>query len=255
MVRRQDLKKLVIQAIRGRSMGNYLIALLAVLFAAAIRFGLEPWLAGRAHYLVFVVAVFVAAMFGGSIPAALAALLSILCVEFLDDAYRQVPSAGVELATFVGSAAIVIWLVHLVMQLRRQSAQDEGQARIREEQAIQQAEAHALLIDGIGGHGVVMLDVEGRIRIWSKGAERLLGWTEGDAIGQLASFCYPAVDLMAGKPAADVDRARAQGGVSERANRLHKDGHVVDVRVNLCALHDPRGRFRGYALLLGETDD
>lgn len=255
MYRRQDFKKLVVQAIRGRSAGNYLIALLAVLFAAAIRFGLEPWLAGRAHYLVFVVAVFIAAMFGGSVPALLAAALSVVCVELLDEAYGTVPSAAVELFTFAGASAIVIWLVHLVMQLRRRSAQDEGQARIREEHAIQQSEAHALLIDGLGGHGVVMLDVDGRVRIWSKGAERLLGWTEGDAIGQLASFCYPAADLMAGKPVADVDRARADGGFSERARRLHKDGRTVDVRSNLSALHDPRGRFRGYALLLGDVDD
>ena len=253
--RYQDLKKLVIQAARGRSMGSYLIALLAVLFAAAIRFGLEPWLAGRAHYLVFVVAVFIAAMFGGSIPAALAAILSVLCVELLDEAYGRVPSATVELATFLGSAAIVIWLVHLIMQLRRRSAQDEGQARLREEHAIQQAEAHALLIDGLGGHGLAMLDVDGRVRIWSKGAERLLGWTEEDAVGQLASFCYPASDLMAGKPAADLDGARIDGGISERTARLHKNGSTVIVEIDFCALHDPRGRFRGYALLIGRVDD
>jgi len=54
-------------------MVGYLIALLAVALAAGIRLGLEPWLAGRAHYLVFIVAVFIAALFGGTGPAIVAA--------------------------------------------------------------------------------------------------------------------------------------------------------------------------------------
>lgn len=231
-------------------MASYLIALLAVLFAAAIRFGLEPWLGGRAHYLVFVVAVFIAAMFGGSLPALFAAALSVFAVKLLGDMPPDEPSVQVEFLTFAGASAIVIWLVHLIMRLRRQSALDEGQARRREEDAIRLAEERDMLLDGVHGHALIMLDVEGRVRIWSKGAERLLGWSEEEALGEPWSFAYPAAAVMAGRPGADLDRTRAGEGFSEASALIGREGRAVSAELSLAALHDPRGRFRGYAVML-----
>jgi len=235
---------------RTRSVVSYLIALLAVLFAAAVRFGLEPWLGGRAHYLVFVVAVFIAAMFGGSLPALFATAMSVLAVKLLGDMPPDEPSVQVEFLTFAGASAVVIWLVHLIMRLRRQSALDEGLARRREEDAIRLAEERDMLLDGVRGHALVMLDGEGRMRIWSKGAERLLGWTEEEAIGEPWSLAYPAAAVMAGKAGADLDRARAEGGFGETVSLIGKDGRMTTAELSLSALHDPRGRFRGYAAIL-----
>jgi two-component system sensor kinase FixL len=231
-------------------MVSYLIALLAVLFAAAVRFGLEPWLGGRAHYLVFVVAVFIAAMFGGSLPALFAAGLSVFAVKLLGETPPGEPSAGVEFLTFAGASAVVIWLVHLIMQLRRESALEEGRARRREEDAIRLAEERDLLIDGVPHHALIMLDGEGRVRIWNKVAERLLGWSEEEATGEPWSFVYPAAAVMAGKPGADLDRAREGDGFEERTALLGKNGQPLSALLSLAALHDPRGRFRGYALML-----
>lgn len=231
-------------------MVSYLIALLAVLFATAVRFGLEPWLGGRAHYLVFVVAVFIAAMFGGSLPAMFAAALSVFAVKLLGETPPGEPSARVEFLTFAGASAVVIWLVHLIMRLRRQSALDEGRARRREEDAIRLAEDRGLLLDGIQDHAIIMLDLEGRVRIWSKGAERLLGWREEEASEQPWAFAYPAGAVLAGTPAADLDRARAEGGFAGPTSLLAKDGQPVPAELWLAPLHDVRGRFRGYAVML-----
>lgn len=237
--------------IRARGMVSYLIALLAVLFAAAVRFGLEPWLGGRAHYLVFVVAVFIAAMFGGSLPAFFAAALSVFAVKLLGETPPGEPSAGVEFLTFAGASAVVIWLVHLIMQLRRQSALDEGRARRREEDAIRLAEERALLLDGIPGQALIMLDVEGRVRIWSKGAAELLGWSEEEATDEPWSFVYPASAVMDGRPGADLDRARAERSLEQAGVALiGKDGRGASATMSLAALHDVRGRFRGYAVML-----
>ncbi|TAK15152.1 MAG: DUF4118 domain-containing protein [Rhizorhabdus sp.] len=236
--------------VRARGMASYLIALLAVLFATAVRFGLEPWLGGRAHYLVFVVAVFIAAMFGGSLPAMFAAALSVFAVKLLGETPPGEPSAGVEFLTFAGASAVVIWLVHLIMQLRRQSALDEGRARRREEDAIRLVEERGLLLDGLHGHAIIMLDVEGRVRIWSKGAERLLGWSEGEANEEPWAFVYPASAILEGRPAADLDRARADGGFTGPAALLDKAGRPVSAEFSFAPLHDVRGRFRGYAIML-----
>lgn len=229
---------------------GYLIATLAVLFAATIRFGLEPWLSGRALYLAFMVAVFVAAVFGGPMPAIFAVALSIICVHLLRGISPNPHTAVIELAVFVCASAVVIWLVHLIMKLRGQSALDEGKARRREEDAIRLAEERALLLDGISGHGLIMLDGEGRVRIWSKGAEALLGWSADEAMEEPWAFAYPAAAVRAGGPAADLDRARGEGRFAGTATLLGKDGRPVTAALSLSALHDVRGRFRGYAIML-----
>ena len=65
---------------RGNHLAGYGIAALAVLLAALTRFGLDPWLDGRAHYLPFVVAVLIAGLFGGPLPAAAATIISVAVV-------------------------------------------------------------------------------------------------------------------------------------------------------------------------------
>lgn len=235
---------------RGRAMVGYLLALLAVALAAGIRFGLEPWLAGRAHYLVFIVAVFIAALFGGTWPAIVAALLSCLFVQLLDGGSLHAPAATAELVTFVGTSGIVIWLVHVIVQWRGQAVLDEGRARLREEGATRLAEEHELLIAHLHGHAVLMLDPDGHIRIWSKGAERLFGWREDEMIGQPGDLLYSPEAIAAGRSVADRDRAQADGGFAEDGMRVDRYGAAVAVHVGWSALHDPRGRFRGYAQLI-----
>ena len=60
----------------GEPLRRYGIAVVAVVIASAVRLALTPWLDGRAHYLMFTAAVAVAAIFGGSAPAILAACLA-----------------------------------------------------------------------------------------------------------------------------------------------------------------------------------
>lgn len=220
---------------------GYAIALLAVLFATAVRFGLEPWLGGRAHYLVFVVAVLVAAVFGGRLPAIFAAALSVLSVNLLESVGRRAPSAFVELVTFAGTSAIVIWLVHLIMRLRQQSVRDEGRARRGEETATRLVEERDLLIDGVPGHALILLGPDGHVRIWSKGAERLLHWSEEEAVGRNGTAFHPALDLP---------RATREHSFAVPATLFGKDGRVHQAEVVTAALNDANGWLRGYALMI-----
>src|SRR4051812_3439590 len=53
------------------------------------------------------------------------------------------------------------------------------------------AEELNLLIDGAAGYAIYMLDTDGRVTIWNKGAERLKGWAEQEVLGQHTSIFYP----------------------------------------------------------------
>ncbi|WP_042467453.1 PAS domain S-box protein, partial [Sphingomonas sp. FUKUSWIS1] len=66
------------------------------------------------------------------------------------------------------------------------------------------AEELGLLIDAATTYAIYMLDPQGRVTIWNRGAERIKGWTEAEIIGRDAAIFYPAEDVAAGKPRADL---------------------------------------------------
>ena len=44
---------------------------------------------------------------------------------------------------------------------------------------------------GAMGDAVVVCDTQGRVLVWNPGAERIFGWTEGEAIGQRMDMIVP----------------------------------------------------------------
>ena len=107
------------------------------------------------------------------------------------------------------------------------------------------AEELSLLIDGAQELALYMVDPDGRITIWNRGAERLKGWSEADVIGQPMSLFYPADAIAAGKPQADLDRARREGRFEEEAWRVRKDGSEFLASIAVTALRDDAGKMRG----------
>ena len=82
------------------------------------------------------------------------------------------------------------------------------------------ADELVLLIDGATNYAIYMLDTEGRVTIWNRGAERIKGWSEAEIVGHHFSRSYPADEIAAGKPAADLARAHAEGRVEEESCQL-----------------------------------
>ena len=122
-------------------------------------------------------------------------------------------------------------------------------------QADQLAEELNLLIDGATDYAIYMLDPEGRVAIWNKGAERLKGWTEQEIIGRHASIFYPEAARAAGKPEQDLDRARKEGKLEEEDWRVRKDGSEFLAHISITALHDPSGSLRGYGKVIRDVTE
>ena len=126
---------------------------------------------------------------------------------------------------------------------------------MKADKAAQIAEELNLLIDGAQGLALYMLDPEGRITIWNRGAERLKGWSEAEVIGQPMSLFYPADAIAAGKPQADLDRAMREGRFEEEAWRVRKDGSEFLASIAITALRDDAGKMRGYAKIVSDITE
>lgn len=113
----------------------------------------------------------------------------------------------------------------------------------------------SLLIDGAASYAIYMLDAEGRVAIWNKGAERIKGWTEEEIVGRHCSLFYPVEDVAADKCEQDLARAEALGRIEEESWRVRKDGSEFLASVAITALRDETGTLRGFGKVLRDVTD
>jgi two-component system, cell cycle sensor histidine kinase and response regulator CckA len=96
---------------------------------------------------------------------------------------------------------------------------------------------------------VISLDLQGRIRTWNPGAERIYGYTAAEIIGRSNDLLTPVDDQ------ANVHRLQAALAVSERteeyqAERVRKDGTAVTVMVTLASIADETGTITGLSAIV-----
>jgi two-component system sensor kinase FixL len=113
----------------------------------------------------------------------------------------------------------------------------------------------SLLIDGAATYAIYMLDADGRVAIWNKGAERIKGWTEDEVVGRHCSLFYPPEDVASGKCEDDLARVEALGRIEEESWRLRKDGSEFLASVAITALRDESGALRGFGKVLRDVTD
>jgi len=227
----------------------------AVIVAAAARWALLPVLGERAPFLLFAPVILGAVLWCGSLPAIVAAILS-LGFGIYFAGYSNIHVADVvETATFALVAGGVILLGEGIRRSRDRAVASDRSAAQHARNATDVAEELNLLIDGAQGHAIYMLDVTGHVTIWNQGAERLKGWTEAEVLGQHSSLFYPPDTRAAGKPEADLARACAEGRLEEEDWRVRKDGQEFLAAVSLTALYDDKGNLRGFAKVVSDITE
>jgi len=82
----------------------------------------------------------------------------------------------------------------------------------------------SLFVDNAEGFALCLLDEEGRVTIWNRGAERLSGWSEAEAIGRHYRFLFDAADQVEGLPQRQLAAACRHGSYRDRGWRVRRDG-------------------------------
>jgi two-component system, LuxR family, sensor kinase FixL len=95
-----------------------------------------------------------------------------------------------------------------------------------------------------------MLDAQGYVTIWNTGAERLLGWSEDEVIGQHFSLFFPEDADADEGPAALLAQAAEEGQVEEESWRVRKNGSEFLAATTITTLRNEDGSLRGFAKVL-----
>ncbi|WP_296625542.1 PAS domain S-box protein [Rhizorhabdus sp.] len=195
--------------------------------------------------ILLLLPILVAALVGGVLPAIVTSLFVVLLAEGVEAFFGPTMSGAPALLSMVAGAATLILLGHLADRAAGRSRRAAGQA----------SDELNLLIDGAAEYAIYMLDPEGRVTIWNKGAERLKGWLESEAVGRHFSDFYSADAVAAGKPQADLDRARSEGRFQEEDMATRKDGSQFLANISLTALYDDKGKLRGFGRVIRDVTE
>ena len=104
-----------------------------------------------------------------------------------------------------------------------------------------------LLINGIVDYAIFMLDPDGVVRTWNRGAERLKGYAADEIIGKPFSIFYTPEDRAKGLHEKALATARETGRFASEGWRVRKDGTRFWALVVIDAIRDEDGRIIGFA--------
>lgn len=160
---------------------GYVVAALLVAAALVVRRMLGAWFAGNVPYLQFFPAIMIAAWYGGLGPGLLATAGSALAAMYLFLPPTGLAVGGtpdlISLGFFVAIGAGISLLNH---QLRTAAALSKSRAE----------RLDAIINTTVDG--IVVIDAEGRIEAFNRGAERLFGYPESEVLGRNVSLLMPS---------------------------------------------------------------
>ena len=90
--------------------------------------------------------------------------------------------------------------------------------------ALTDARVAELIVEHARDYAIFTLDLGGRITSWSKGAERIIGYTSDEAVSMNFAAIFTASDLAAGQDRLEVEKAWRDGRAEDSRWHVRKTG-------------------------------
>lgn len=128
--------------------------------------------------------------------------------------------------------------------------------RRRAEIALRQSEDRfRLMAEAVQDYAIFMLDPQGNVSTWNKGAERIKGYKASEIIGRHFSCFYPEVDVRAEKPRRELEIAIENGRLEDEGWRCRKDGSMFWANVIITPVRDESNTLIGFTKVTRDVTD
>jgi two-component system CheB/CheR fusion protein len=128
---------------------------------------------------------------------------------------------------------VILTFVDITDRRHAEEAARSGEQRLR------------ALIDSVKDYAIFTMDTEGQLDSWNAGAERILGYSEADAIGQSAAIIFTPEDRERGVPEQELQQALTEGHAADERWHIRKDGARFYASGVMTPLRDAEGNQRG----------
>jgi PAS domain S-box-containing protein len=149
-----------------------------------------------------------------------------------------------------------IWAHVIIDPIRTPAGKLLGFAKITRDVSLQREsqlelkaseERFRRLVHSVHDYAIYMLDPQGHVASWNRGAERFKGYKEDEVLGQHFSRFYTDQDRASGLPERALRIAREEGAFEQEGWRVRKDGSLMWAHVVIDPIHDDNGVLVGYA--------
>jgi PAS domain S-box-containing protein len=160
---------------------------------------------------------------------------------------------------FIASSAVVISFIFAILFLylhyrlltselyAREEAEKIARSAYERELAMrQEQERFRLFVDAVQDYAIYVLDAEGHVASWNRGAQRIKGYSASEIIGQHFSIFFTEQDRLAGKPLEELRAAEQKGQFESEAWRVRKEGSQFWASVTVTSIKDDKGKPIGF---------
>jgi PAS domain S-box-containing protein len=147
----------------------------------------------------------------------------------------------------------IIGFSKLTRDLTQRKATEEKAQRyamdleFKNEELRRSEERYHRMIAEIEDYAIILLDLDGNILNWNKGAQNIKGYTSEEILGRNFSIFYLQDDIVDGLPKKLINIARDKGKAIHEGWRVKKDGTIFWGSITITALHDNDNNIVGYS--------
>ena len=147
------------------------------------------------------------------------------------------------------SAVVFTGLVLCAVISELNRAMGELQSRVLERTRMlgESERRFRLMVESVVDYAIFMLDSDGRVASWNAGAQRILGYSADQIVGESLSRFYSREELERGEPQLELEVAKAEGRFQHEGWRVRKDGSTFWANVVVTAVRDDTGKLLGFA--------
>jgi len=112
-----------------------------------------------------------------------------------------------------------------------------------------------LFMQYVKDYAIFMVDPEGRVMNWNKGAERIKGYKAQEIIGKHISIFYTEEEIQRHEPEDNLQKAAEMGSYEIVGLRKKKDGTLFYADVVFTCIHNDNGDITGYVKITKDISD
>ena len=102
------------------------------------------------------------------------------------------------------------------------------------------------MVDEVEDYAIILLDKNGNILNWNKGAEKIKGYKAKEIIGKNFTLFYTKEDQLRKRPEELLELAGKKGKTIDESWRQRKDGSLFWGYITITALHDHNDKVIGF---------
>jgi len=133
--------------------------------------------------------------------------------------------------------------------------EDISERKAAEEAGRKSEERLRLLVESASDYAIFTMSLDNRINSWNKGAEKVFGWTESEALGKSGAIIFTPQDRQASAPEQEIKTTLEKGRAPDERFQLRKDGSRFFVSGVMTLLKDAGGDVQGFVKIARDMTD